>query len=130
MIMTVMLISSAILGATVLAALLVLSQLRQASDTKASTQAIFAADSGIECILYEKLLSDSMGGVPPPDYGKCGEKPAAQVDLDNEVFYRVIDLGGGKVKSVGRSGGASRAFETKFFKLIVFVLMGFLTYVR
>jgi len=115
MIVTVMLISSAVLGATTLAALLVLFQLRQSADAKSSTQAIFAADSGIECVLYEKLLSDSLGGVPPPDYTNCGE--GGQVTLDNGAIYTVtVDSSGGNtvIKSVGKSDRASRAFEITF----------------
>jgi len=108
MLVTVMILSSAILGATVLASLLVLFQLRQASDAKLSTQAIFAADSGIECILFEKIGKTF-------DYGKCGASPAAKVNLDNGAFYVIVDLGGGdSFKAVGRAGRTTRAFEISF----------------
>ena len=42
MLLSVLLISSAVLGATTVASLLVLFQLRQASDAKSSAQAVFA----------------------------------------------------------------------------------------
>lgn len=108
MLLTVMLLSSAILGATSLAALLVLFQLRQATDAKASTQAIFAADSGIECVLFERIVGTQ-------NYANCGE--GSQVDLDNGSFYTVIvdTTGGGTVvKSVGRAGRTTRALEITF----------------
>ena len=109
MLLTVMLLSSAILGATSLAALLVLYQLRQATDAKASTQAIFAADSGIECVLFEKIAGME-------DYIKCGDG-GVQIDLDNGSFYTVIvtTIGGDTViKSVGVSGRTTRALEITF----------------
>lgn len=110
MLLTVMILSSAVLGATVLASLLVLFQLRQSSDAKSSTQAIFAADSGIECILFERI-----GGTF--NYQNCGAPPATppQIDLDNGAFYTVVELGGGDgFKSVGRAGRTTRAFEITF----------------
>jgi len=114
MLLTVMLLSSAILGATSLAALLVLFQLRQATDAKASTQAIFAADSGIECVLFERIQSLGMGA-PPPDYTNCGE--TSPRNLDNGASYTVIVTTSGgdtKIKSVGRAGRTSRALEITF----------------
>ena len=108
MLLTVMLLSSAILGATSLAALLVLFQLRQATDAKASTQAIFAADSGIECVLFERIVGTQ-------NYTNCGE--GSLIYLGNGSSYTVIvDTSGGgtKVKSVGRAGRTTRALEITF----------------
>jgi len=115
MLLTVMLLSSAILGATALAALLVLFQLRQATDAKASTQAIFAADSGIECVLFEKILSVSPGA-PPPNYANCGIAPD-KVNLDNGSLYTItVETSGGDttIKSIGRAGRTTRALEITF----------------
>ena len=110
MLLTVMLITGAILSATTIAALLVLYQLRQASDVKASTKAIYAADAGIECVLYERIVN---GAVGVGDYGNCGE--SGQVNLDNGTFYTVVvDPSDGSVKSAGRSDRAARAFEISF----------------
>jgi len=101
MILTVMLLTSAILSATAISALLVLFQLRQVSDIKASTQAIFAADAGVECVLYEKVV----GG---ENYSNC------EVTLDNGASYVVTDDGADNFKSVGRAGRTARAFEIGF----------------
>ena len=106
MLLTVMLLSSAILGATSLAALLVLFQLRQATDAKASTQAIFAADSGIECVLFEKIVGTG-------DYTKCGEG-GDWIELGNGSSYTVIVDASGSIKSIGRAGRTTRALEITF----------------
>ena len=102
MILTVILITTAILSATVISALLILFQLRQVSDIKASTQAIFAADSGIECVLYEKFVGGER-------YQNC-----AEVKLTNDTLYVVVDQGDGSFKSIGKSGRTARAFEIGF----------------
>ena len=106
MLLTVMLITSVILSSTAISALLVLFQLRQVSDVKASTQAIFAADSGLECILYEKVR----GG---ENYSNCGA--TGEIKLDNGASYVVISNDTGtSFKSVGRAGRSARALEIGF----------------
>jgi len=99
MLLTVMLLSGAILGATSLAGLLVLHQLRQAADINGSTRSIFAADSGLECALFKRYQ----------DSGKdCGE--VQPVELGNGSSFKTIDSGE-SIKSVGRAGRTSRALE-------------------
>lgn len=115
MLITVMLITSAILSATSISALIILFQLKQVSDIKASTQAIFAADSGLECLLYERVKGGEV-------YSNCGKGAAdgtggTEIVLTNDSYpeyrasYTVIDEGGGLFKSIGRSAKAARAFE-------------------
>lgn len=100
MLLTVMLLSGAVLGATSLAGLLVLHQLRQASDILSSTRSIFAADSGLECALYKKYQ----------DAGQdCGEE-GDPVELGNNSSFITIDSGA-SIKAIGRSGRTSRALE-------------------
>ncbi|MCL4437655.1 hypothetical protein M1513_01280 [Patescibacteria group bacterium] len=53
MILTVLALGGTILGATAIAGTLMLYQLRQAKDTQSSTEAIYNADAGIECGLYQ-----------------------------------------------------------------------------
>jgi len=103
MILTVLLLSGAILSATAISAMLVLFQLRQASDIESSAQAIFAADAGIECVLYEATAGSG-------NYSGC------QGTLDNGAKYVVIDDGSGTFKSVGEAGGrrTARALEISF----------------
>jgi hypothetical protein len=59
------LVSGMLLGATVIAGFLTVSQLRQATDIKNSTKAIFAADAGVELEKY-RWYKDRMDchGIP------------------------------------------------------------------
>lgn len=59
MLLTVLLISGTILGATTIAGLLMLYQIRQATNVGYSLQALFAADSGVEWKLYQELQDSS-----------------------------------------------------------------------
>lgn len=107
MILTVLLLSSAILSATAISALLVLFQLRQVSDIKASTQAIFAADAGIECVLYEAVVNEISGSAV--------EQVCIGQMEDNSARYRVVyESATGSYKSIGQSGRTARALEITF----------------
>lgn len=105
MLLTVMLLTGVILSTASLAALLVLYQIRQTTDVIASTQAIFAADAGLECALYKNLKDKNQ---------KCGEKdkePA--VKLDNGAEF-ITETQGNTIKSAGKSRRSARAFEVTF----------------
>ncbi len=112
MLLTVILLSGAILGITSFAGLLMLYSLRQSVDITASHQAIYAADSGIECSVYKKIKGDSSKN--------CGEsKPdgsqSQEVKLTNGAVYNTIVASDDKsVKSIGRAGRSIRAFEISF----------------
>jgi hypothetical protein len=108
LLLTVMLLSGAILGATSLASLLILYQLRQTSDIKDSMESIYAADTGIECVWY--VIADK--GVSYRDYlSICnGSTPNSGAE------YKVVldDTSGDLIfKSVGMSGRSARSFELK-----------------
>ena len=109
MLMTTLILSSAILSATTFAGLLVLFQLRQASDITASMKAIFAADSGIECALLVRFENGSGIPSPQPDYEERCKRT-----LNNGSEYKTILTDSGAVKSVGRFKGSARAFEIRF----------------
>lgn len=106
MLITVVMISSAILTASSLAGLLILFQLRQASDIAASTEAIFAADSGIECVLFNNFRTTAS----PRD---CGEITPVST-FSNGAEYKTVSSGASSTKSVGRSGRTARSFEITF----------------
>jgi hypothetical protein len=53
MILTILTLGATILGATTIAGLMMLYQLRQSRDDIVSNQAIYAAESGLECGLYQ-----------------------------------------------------------------------------
>ena len=111
MLLTVILFSGAILGVVTLASLLILFQLRQTADITASTQSIFAADAGIECV-YNVRFGGYAGGEPPASFPDASEyESACRGELSNGAEYRVITDDAINIKSVGRAGRAARAFE-------------------
>ena len=60
MLLTVLIVSGTILGATTIAGLLMLYQLRQVTNFGYSVQAFFAADTGAECAFFhDKSTSNS-----------------------------------------------------------------------
>jgi len=113
MLMTVMAISGTILGATTIAGLLMLYQVRQSTDIINSTKAIFAADSGLEWRLYKFFKSDNQACMNCPDGGSCPQ-PNLQ---NNATFSTTCDLqiingtSTVSIKSSGTFGNNSRAFE-------------------
>lgn len=120
MLMTVLALSSTILGATAIAGLLMLYQIRQSTDIVNSTKAIFAADSGIEWRLYKFFKADSQACKNCSDLSDPGGAcPPVQM-RNNAIFSttcdsRIIGGPGGSqtvsIKSIGTSVNNSRAFE-------------------
>ncbi len=116
LLLTVLLLSGAILSATTLAAIMVLYQLRQSADTSGSAKAIYAADSGIECTLFNKFRCTAISPNCPSITTvarDCGD--INPVTLNNGAVYKTVVSGGGNVvTSIGKSGRAARAFEITF----------------
>ncbi len=57
MILAVMALGGAILGATTIAGFLMVYQIRQTTDLTNSAKAIFAADAGVGCALYNNFIA-------------------------------------------------------------------------
>src|SRR3989344_3133814 len=102
MLLTVVLLSGAVLAATSLVGLLILYQLRQATDIKGSVRAIFAADAGLEWAFFNET------------------RPPAQ----KEPYPKIINFSNGAkvtvtynpsdslpIKSIGQYGRSARAFQ-------------------
>ncbi len=102
MLLTVMMLTGVILSTTSLVALITLYQIRQTGDITASTQAIFAADAGLECALYVKR------GGTSKDWGNC-----SQGRLSNGAEFKTVSEPG-TIKSAGKSRRSARAFEVSF----------------
>lgn len=102
MLLTVMMLTGVILSTTSLVALLVLYQLRQTTDVIASSQAIFAADAGIECALFKQLKPAESTSI------NC-----SQDKLSNGAEFKTVTQGN-TIKSAGRSRRSARAFEATF----------------
>ena len=113
MLLTVLIVSGTILGATTIAGLLMVYQIRQATNFGESLQALFAADTGLEWQLYRKFQK--------MDYPEPIFSPEA-----NASFITILDASS-SIQSVGcagtlipnaRAGGCprpvNRAFELIF----------------
>ena len=77
MLLTVLIVSGTILGATAIAGLLMIYQLRQVTNFGYSVQAFFAADSGLEWKLYQLKDEDRpapvMSGESNSDFRAFGD---------------------------------------------------------
>ncbi len=103
MLLTVVLLSGVILASTSLAGFLILYQLRSATDIKASTKAIFAADAGIEWAFYNE---NKLGGSLPYLNGGPSMTNGSKVTITKTVSDPLYPL-----KAVGQSGRSARALQ-------------------
>lgn len=98
MLSTVLILSGTILGATAIAGLLMLYQVRQSTNIGDSAKAIFAADAGLEYEFYRKYKD--AGYIAPT--------------LTNGASFATTLIGTTTVQSVGSAGEVVRAFEATF----------------
>lgn len=111
MLLTVLALGGTIIGATTIAGLLMVYQLRATSDAANSAKAIFAADTGIDWMLYQ--FSKPTSTEPAPTLSNGAIFTATCYDSSSKV----IDCRDPSVitfRSVGRSGSSYRAFELSF----------------
>ena len=71
MILMVVLIAATTLAAIAFSSFTVVAELRRVTDARLSTAALFAADTGIECILFRELRPDLYGPECPPCLDPC-----------------------------------------------------------
>ena len=102
MLLTVMMLTGVILSTSSLVALITLYQIRQTGDITASTQAIFAADAGLECALYIKK------GGTSSEWGNC-----SQGKLSNGAEFKTVSEPG-IITSAGKSRRSARAFGVTY----------------
>ncbi|PIP46684.1 MAG: hypothetical protein COX15_00065, partial [Candidatus Colwellbacteria bacterium CG23_combo_of_CG06-09_8_20_14_all_42_19] len=107
MLLTVMLLSGAILASTSLAGLLIIYQLRQATDVKGSMQAVFAADSGIEWAFYNETRPGAEQQLYPKIITLTNGLPGSPV----KVTITKIPGDPLPLKAIGQSGRSARAFQ-------------------
>ena len=101
MLLSVLIISGAVLGATAIAGLLMLYQVRQATNITLSMQALFAADAGVEWELFKLFKSDIVS-----------ENPDLEIKMTNNTcVFTSTDLGpiseGFRLRSIGCAGGGA-----------------------
>lgn len=105
MIIAVLAIGGTLLGASAIAGLLTIFQIRQSTDLANSTRAIYAADAGLEWALYEVKSQSDRDAWPA----------ISQPTFSNGATVSItIDAVTGEIKSVGSSGKSSRAFQLFF----------------
>src|SRR4030042_1587581 len=106
MLLTVLILSGAILGASPISGYLMLLKIRGSSDISNSAKAIFAADSGIEWELYKYFKNPDCSQVAST-FSFC-----SQYDLSNGAKFTITgDPENNKIKVIGESANTFRAFE-------------------
>jgi hypothetical protein len=115
MVLTVLTLGGALLGATTIAGLLMLYQIRQGADVAQSARAVFAADSGIEWGLYNLLCQTDPTKAPCPIAELPTFRNGATVEVkcldDNGIDVPLCDPATTvTIKSLGRSANVARAF--------------------
>jgi hypothetical protein len=136
MILTVLMLGGTIVGATTIAGLLMLFQIRQTADIANSTKAFYAADSGIEWASYQMfkrqaddgtselpgttivnsdgsemaILSNGARLVKPT----CTRKDLGDVACNTFLLNDPNEFSGGSIKARGDSANTSRAYQVDF----------------
>ena len=111
MILTVLIISGTILGATTIAGILMVNQIRQATNAQHSLQALFAADAGLEWELYNNFV----GSYEKPQMNKADFVTKV---FDSGIEFRSVGCAGalieGKVPENRCSRKVNRSLELFF----------------
>lgn len=109
MILSVVMISGAVLSATAAVGILMIYELRHAGNAINSAEAIFAADAGVECALMKHKEDE-----PVLDCNDSG----APVELSNGATFEVFEVtdtcGVIGARSLGKSNQVARSFEAFF----------------
>lgn len=109
MLMSVLLISGAILAVSALASSLVLQQLKKSTAAGESARAVFAADAGIERALWERYHDSAI-------QAGCASStfPFPPETLTNDSTYTTIIKNCDYASSLGEYGRSARAFHVSF----------------
>ena len=115
MMLTVLTLGGALLGATTIAGLLMLYQVRQGADVNHSARALFAADAGIEWGLYNLLCptDPTKQPCPLPEQPTFRNGATVEVTCLDDAGAEVLDCSPNNtvtIKSLGKSGNVARAF--------------------
>ncbi len=119
MILTVLMLGATMIGATTIAGLLMLYQVRQASDIINSTKAVYAADAGVDAALYQ-YFKQAQGTEPTFTNGAALQylgcvdtlQDNTHVEVDCSADFTDSEANPFKsraFKAVGRSAGAYRS---------------------
>ncbi len=116
MLLAVLTLGATMLGATTIAGLLMLYQIRQTTDFGHSAQAIFAADAGTEWALYSQIKQQNvpLPGDPPGALSDGAALTATCYDASNAETPSCVATTSAYAISIGSSGGTRRAFLATF----------------
>lgn len=118
MILTILALGGTILGATTIAGLLTLDQIRLTTNANNSARAIFAADAGLEWAFYNLTCSgDSTKACPldKPAFSNGASVTVICFDKDGNSLDDKCNVPGvQRIRSVGTAAADSRAFEARF----------------
>lgn len=111
MILSILVLGGAILGATTIAGLLMVFQIRQTTDVRNSAQAIFAADAGIETGMYNYFKVSSSTYLCSHDADPASDTCSFSFGLSNGAIVNAMDTtSDNSLLSKGMAGTARRAF--------------------
>ena len=113
MVLSVMLISGAVMTATAAVGILMIYEIRQAGNAIDSAKALFAADAGVECAIMQHKEGVNRG---------CGDNETSTLS-DGKTTFKIYDISPecppqdpaltGR-RSVGVSNKIARSFEVCF----------------
>jgi len=117
MLLTVLTLGGTLLGATTIAGLLMIYQVRQGTDLSQSARAIFAADAGVEWGLYNVICDAADGAKTPCPISAApptfANGTTLEVTCRDDSGIRIPDCNSSttvSIKSIGSYGNISRAF--------------------
>ena len=109
MLLAVLTLGATMLGATTIAGLLMLYQIRQTSDFGNSAKAVFAADAGTEWAFYNYFQQSGQSGVSLPQFSNGATVMATCYDASGAVASCTAST---SVEAItkGSAGNTKRAF--------------------
>jgi len=118
MFLTVVVLGAVITSVTLIAGLLMSFQIRRSADVAASARAIFAADAGVECMLYHIFNKGEMGAAAETN---CNTNEVKEKFTNNASFNISIVEGGqigvSSFRSTGSFNDAVRTVEINLTRI-------------
>ena len=111
MIITVLSLGGVLLGATTLAGLLIVFELRQNTDFANSTRAIYAADAGIEWAAYQVKTGTA---APPLVFSNGASVAVTCYDAAGVAESDCTSTSTAQVRSIGKAVRSARALQLSF----------------
>lgn len=114
MLIAVITLGATMLGATTIAGLLMLYQIRQATDFANSAKSIFAADAGAEWALYNYFQLSGQSEVPRPTFSNGASVSVNCYDASSTIMPTCTATTSANAISKGSAGDTKRALLATF----------------